>query len=483
MQLKKELNEWFGNAKGDILAGLVSSCAVIPEVVGFCIVAGISPMMGLYASFWLTVLMAFIGGRPGMISAAAGSMTMVIVSLVRDHGPEYLMAATILCGVIMAILGVLKVGNLVKLIPNSVNIGFVNALGIMIFTSQLGNFEGEGWQMYALVALGIAIIYLFPRITKAVPSTLIAVITVTAIAILGDVQVRTIGDIGNITAALPSFHIPAVPLNMETLMIILPYSFSLALVGLVETLLTSKVIDEMTDYPGDRNRECRGLGIANVVSGFFGGTCGCAMIAQAIVNVNSGGRGRLSNFTSGASLMVLIFLLNDFMVQIPLAALTAVMITASIATFDWDSLRNLAKMPRTDALVIIVVVAVVTVTDNLAYGVVIGLVMTALFFAVQMSKIKVEKAMHGTTATYLINGQVFFASTEPMMDAFDYKDNAEHVILDFSNARLLDESAATALKKSISKFESYGKQVEVCGLDANSTSLVTTLYGSLGHNA
>ena len=483
MQLKKELNEWFGNAKGDILAGLVSSCAVIPEVVGFCIVAGISPMMGLYASFWLTVLMAFIGGRPGMISAAAGSMTMVIVSLVRDHGPEYLMVATILCGVIMCILGVLKVGNLVKLIPNSVNIGFVNALAILIFTSQFVNFEGESWQMYALVALGIAIIYLFPRVTKVVPSTLIAVIVVTAIAILGDVQVRTIGDIGNITATLPAFHIPAVPLTLETLIIVLPYSFSLALVGLVETLLTAKVIDEMTDTVGDRNRECRGLGIANVVSGFFGGTCGCAMIAQAIVNVNSGGRGRLSNFTSGAFLMVLIFLLNDFMVQIPLAALVAVMITASIATFDWDSLRNLTKMPRTDALVIIVVVAVVTVTSNLAYGVVIGLVMTAIFFAMKMSKIKVEKAMHGTTATYNIAGQIFFASTEPMMDAFDFKDSAELVILDFTNATLLDESAATALKKSVSKFEGCGKQVEVRGLDASSISLVSTLYGKAKYNA
>ncbi len=483
MNLKKELGEWFGNARGDVLAGVVSSCAVIPEVVGFCIVAGISPMMGLYASFWLTVLMAFIGGRPGMISAAAGSMTMVIVSLVRDYGPEYLMAATILCGIIMSILGVLKVGNLLKLIPNSVNIGFVNALGIMIFTSQMGNFKGEGWQMYALVALGIAIIYLFPRVTRVFPSTLVAVVVVTAIAIFGDVQVRTIGDIGNITAALPAFHIPAVPLNMETLMIILPYSFSLALVGLVETLLTSKVIDEMTDTAGDRNRECRGLGIANVVSGFFGGTCGCAMIAQAIVNVNSGGRGRLSNFTSGAFLLVLIFLLNGLMVQIPLAALTAVMITASIATFDWDSLRNLNKMPRTDALVIIVVVAVVTVTDNLAYGVIIGLVITAIFFAMQMSKIKVEKVMNGTTAVYTVVGQVFFASIEPMMDAFDFKDDAEHVILDFSHARLLDESAATALKKTIGKFEGYGKHVEVRGLDSASVSLVNTLYGSMNQIA
>lgn len=477
MQMKKELNEWFGNAKGDILAGLVSSFAVIPEVIGFCIVAGISPMMGLYASFWLTVLMAFIGGRPGMISAAAGSMALVIVGLVRDYGPEYLMAATILTGLIMLILGVLKVGNLIKLIPNGVQVGFVDALAILIFMSQMGNFEGEGWQMFALVALGIAIIYLFPKITKAVPSTLVAVIVVTAIAIIFKAPVRTIGDMGTITAALPPFHLPAVPLNLETLKIILPYSVSLALVGLVETLLTSQVIDEMTDTVGDRNRECRGLGIANMVSGFFSGTCGCAMIGQAIVNVNSGGKGRLSNFVSGAFLMVLIFILNDLMVQIPLAALVAVMITVSIATFDWDSARRLSRMPRTDALVIVVVVAIVVATDNLAYGVVIGLVMTAIFFAMQMSKIKVEVERKADTVTYKVVGQIFFASTEPLMREFDFHDEATRVVLDFAQARLWDESAATTLKKAMDKFEANGKTVEVCGLDENSVSLVNTLYG------
>ncbi len=475
--MKKELREWFGNARGDILAGLVSSFAVIPEVVGFCIVAGISPMMGLYASFWLTVLMAFIGGRPAMISAAAGSMALVIVSLVRDYGPEYLMLATILCGIIMFILGLLKVGNLIKLIPNSVQIGFVDALAIMIFMSQMGNFEGESWPMFALVALGIVIIYLFPRVTKAVPSTLVAVVIVTAIAIVFDAPVRTIGDMGNITAALPPFHIPDVPLTMETLMIVLPYSVSLALVGLVETLLTSKVIDEMTDSTGDRNRECRGLGIANIVSGFFSGTCGCAMIGQAIVNVNSGGRGRLSNFVSGAFLMVLIFILNDLLVQIPLAALVAVMITVSISTFDWDSLRRLNRMPRTDALVIVVVVSIVVATDNLAYGTVIGLVLTALFFAMQMSKITVAEHQNGDTVTYAVQGQIFFASTEPMMNAFDFRSEARQVVLDFSRARLWDESAATALKKAMNKFESCGKQVTVQGLDENSVTLVSTLYG------
>lgn len=479
MQMKKELGEWFGNARGDILAGLVSSFAVIPEVVGFCIVAGISPMMGLYASFWLTVLLAFLGGRPAMISAAAGSMALVIVSLVRDYGPEYLMAAAVLCGVIMFFLGVLKVGNLIKLIPNSVQIGFVDALAILIFTSQLGNFEGESWQMYALVVLGIVIIYLFPRITEAIPSTLVAVVIVTAIAILTGAPVRTIGDMGSITAALPIFHIPDVPLTMETLRIILPYSVSLALVGLVETLLTSKVIDEMTDTEGDRNRECRGLGLANIVSGFFSGTCGCAMIGQAIVNVNSGGRGRLSNFVSGSFLMVLIFILNDLMVQIPLAALVAVMITVSISTFDWDSLRRLHRMPRTDALVIVLVVAIVVATNNLAYGVVTGLLLTAVFFAVQMSKIKVDVCRETDRVTYLINGQIFFASTEPLMNAFDFHDSAQAVVLDFSQARLWDESAATILKKAINKFEQNGKQVEILGLDKNSVKLVNNLYGNI----
>lgn len=477
MNLAKEKKEWFSGLSGDVLAGLVSSFAVIPEVVGFCIVAGISPMMGLYASFWLTVLMAFLGGRPAMISAAAGSMALVIVSLVRDYGPEYLMAATILCGVIMFVLGVLGIGNLIKLIPNTVQIGFVDALAILIFSSQLGNFEGEGWQMFALVALGIAIIYFFPYVTTAVPSTLVAVVVVTAIAIIGRVDVRTIGDMGNITATLPPFHIPEVPLNMETFMIVLPYSASLAIVGLSETLLTSKVIDEMTDTEGDRNRECRGLGIANIVSGFFSGTCGCAMIGQAIVNVNSGGRGRLSNFVSGSFLMVLIFLLNDLMVQIPLAALTAVMITVSISTFDWGALKRLPHMPKSDALVVVLVVAVVVATNNLAYGVVLGLALTAIFFALHMANLSVREDRDGKTIVYNVRGQLFFASTEAFTQALDFHNNARTVILDFTNARIWDESAATAIRGAIMHFENNGNQVQIADIDKSSCKLMRSLYG------
>lgn len=479
MNLAKERKEWFGNLRGDVLAGLVSSFAVIPEVVGFCIVAGISPMMGLYASFWLTVLMAFLGGRPAMISAAAGSMALVIVSLVRDYGPEYLMAATILCGVIMFVLGVLGIGNLIKLIPNTVQIGFVDALAILIFSSQLANFEGEGWQMFALVALGIAIIYFFPYVTTAVPSTLVAVVVVTAIAITMHVDVRTIGDMGTITATLPPFHIPEVPLNMETFMIVLPYSASLAIVGLSETLLTSKVIDEMTDTEGDRNRECRGLGIANIVSGFFSGTCGCAMIGQAIVNVNSGGRGRLSNFVSGSFLMVLIFLLNDLMVQIPLAALTAVMITVSISTFDWGALKRLPHMPKSDALVVVLVVAVVVATNNLAYGVVLGLALTAIFFALHMANLSVREDRDGKTIVYNVRGQLFFASTEAFTQALDFHNNARTVILDFTNARIWDESAATAIRGAIMHFENNGNQVQIADIDRKSCDLLQHLYGEV----
>lgn len=479
MNLAKEKKEWLGNLRGDVLAGLVSSFAVIPEVVGFCIVAGISPMMGLYASFWLTVLMAFLGGRPAMISAAAGSMALVIVSLVRDYGPEYLMAATILCGVIMFVLGALGIGNLIKLIPNTVQIGFVDALAILIFSSQLGNFEGEGWQMFALVALGIAIIYFFPYVTTAVPSTLVAVVVVTAICIIGHVDVRTIGDMGTITATLPPFHIPQVPLNMETFMIVLPYSASLAIVGLSETLLTSKVIDEMTDTEGDRNRECRGLGIANIVSGFFSGTCGCAMIGQAIVNVNSGGRGRLSNFVSGSFLMVLIFLLNDLMVQIPLAALTAVMITVSISTFDWGALKRLPHMPKSDALVVVLVVAVVVATNNLAYGVVLGLALTAIFFALHMANLSVREDRDGKTIVYNVRGQLFFASTEAFTQALDFHNNARTVILDFTNARIWDESAATAIRGAIMHFENNGNQVQIADIDRKSCDLLQHLYGEV----
>lgn len=334
--------------------------------------------------------------------------------------------------------------------------------------------------MYALVALGIVIIYLFPRLTTIIPSTLVAVVVVTAIAIIGNLDIRSIGDMGGITAALPVFHIPDVAYNIETLIIVLPYSVSLAIVGLSETLPTSKVIDEMTDSEGDRNRECRGLGMANIVSGFFSGTCGCAMIGQAIVNVNSGGRGRLSNFVSGSFLMVLIFLLNDLMVQIPLAALVAVMITVSVSTFDWAALRRLHRMPRSDAFVIIIVVGVVVATNNLAFGVVLGVAFTAIFHALHGSKLDISVQKNGDVMVYEVYGELFFASVEAFHHALDFHNNARVVILDLENACVLDESAATAVYNAITRFENNGNQIQIRGIEHRSCRLLWQMYGGRG---
>ena len=477
MNFKRELNEWFFNAKNDFLAGLLSAFAVIPEVIGFCIVAGISPMMGLYASFFLMVILSFLGGRPAMVSAAAGSMALVIVNLVRDYGTEYLMAAAILAGIFMIILGILKVGKLINYLPNNAMVGFVDALAILIFSAQLKHFVGEGPIMYLLVLIGLLIIYLLPKVFTALPSGLVAVIVVTAISMALGNPVRTIGDMGDIVASLPIFAIPDVPLNLETLTIILPYSISLALVGLVETLLTAQVVDEMTDSTSNKNRECRALGIANVVSALFGGTCGCGMIGQAIANVSAGGRGRLSTFVGGSFIMVLVFLLNDLLQQIPLAALVAVMFSVSVTTFDWDSLRRLPKMPKVDALVIILVVAVVVYTNNLAVGVVLGFIITAISAAVQMGKITVQSEENADTLTYHIAGEIFFASIGTLNNQLNYKTAANNVIFDFSRARVWDESAATALQKAVAHFNNSGIQVRFQGLDDSSKNMLTKLYG------
>lgn len=477
MNFKRELNEWFFNAKNDFLAGLLSAFAVIPEVIGFCIVAGISPMMGLYASFFLMVILSFLGGRPAMVSAAAGSMALVIVNLVRDYGTEYLMAAAILAGIFMIILGILKVGKLINYLPNNAMVGFVDALAILIFSAQLKHFVGEGPIMYLLVLIGLLIIYLLPKVFTALPSGLVAVIVVTMISMALGNPVRTIGDMGDIVASLPIFAIPDVPLNLETLKIILPYSISLALVGLVETLLTAQVVDEMTDSASNKNRECRALGIANVISALFGGTCGCGMIGQAIANVSAGGRGRLSTFVGGSFIMVLVFLLNDLLQQIPLAALVAVMFSVSVTTFDWDSLRRLPKMPKVDALVIILVVAVVVYTNNLAVGVVLGFIITAISAAVQMGKITVQSEENADTLTYHIAGEIFFASIGTLNNQLNYKTAANNVIFDFSRARVWDESAATALQKAVAHFNNNGIQVRFQGLDDSSKNMLTKLYG------
>ncbi|MBU9720812.1 MULTISPECIES: SulP family inorganic anion transporter [Bacillaceae] len=475
---QKWKTEWFGNIRGDILAGVVVALALIPEAIAFSIIAGVDPMVGLYASFCICVVIAFIGGRPGMISAATGAMALLMITLVADHGLEYLLAATILTGVIQLLFGIFKLASFMKFIPRSVMIGFVNALAILIFTAQLQHFVGETWIMYSLVALTLAIIYILPRFTKAVPSTLVAIIVVTAIAVIMNAGVRTVGDMGNLTQTLPIFALPNIPLTFETLMIILPYSLALAIVGLLESLLTASIVDDMTDTESDKNKESRGQGIANMITGCFGGMAGCAMIGQSVINVKSGGRGRLSTLVAGMFLMVLIVLLGNVVVQIPMAALAGVMIMVSIGTFDWSSLRNIHKVPRSDATVMVVTVGTVVYTHDLSKGVLAGVVLSAIFFAIKISKVKVESVLESKSSKiYYVKGQLFFASVTDFVASFDFNDNVEQVIIDVSGAHLWDDSAVGAMDKVQWKFEQKGIIVKVRGLDKESSHLMDKIGG------
>ncbi|MYL32418.1 STAS domain-containing protein [Pontibacillus yanchengensis] len=478
MNLETIKQQWFGNVKADVLAGIVVALALIPEAIAFSIIAGVDPMVGLYASFCIAVVIAFIGGRPSMISAATGAMALLMVTLVANHGLEYLLAATILTGIIQFIFGVLKVGRFMKFIPRSVMVGFVNALGILIFMSQLDYFEGAGMAMYLMVAGSLAIIYIFPYLTKAVPAPLVAIVVMTIIAVTTGVGVQTVGDMGNLTSKLPVFLIPEIPLTFETLQIIFPYSIALAVVGLLESLLTAQIVDDMTDTPSDKNKEARGQGIANVITGFFGGMAGCAMIGQSVINVKSGGRGRLSTLVAGVFLMVLIILLKDVLVQIPMAALVGVMIMVSIGTFDWSSLTKLHVMPKSDAAVMIVTVATVVYTHDLSKGVLAGVILSAIFFVAKISNIHVEKTLDAehSRRMYVVKGEMFFASVSDMPDEFDYQEeNAENIVIDFSKTHVWDDSAVGAIDKVVMKFKEQGKNVEIIGLNEDSSSLVSKL--------
>lgn len=477
LNLQTIKQEWFGNIRGDVLAGLVVGLALIPEAIAFSIIAGVDPMVGLYASFCIAVVIAFLGGRPGMISAATGAMALVMVTLVADHGLQYLLAATVLTGIIQILIGVLKLGKYMKFIPRSVMVGFVNALAILIFTAQLPHFVGESWIMYAMVAGALAIIYLFPRVTKAVPSPLIAIIVITIIAVMSGSSVRTVGDMGELTQALPMFLIPDIPLTFETLQIIFPYSFALALVGLLESLLTAQIVDDMTDTESDKNKEARGQGIANIVTGFFGGMAGCAMIGQSVINVKSGGRGRLSTFVAGAFLMILIILLNDLLSMIPMAALVGVMIMVSIGTFDWSSLTKLHVMPKTDAAVMIVTVVTVVLTHDLSKGVLAGVILSALFFAAKISKVEIQSHMDDVLnkKTYFVKGQLFFASVTDFVSHFDFSEDVKSVVIDLSQSHLWDDSAIGAIDKVVMKYRLNNVNVELTGLNEDSSVLVNKL--------
>lgn len=466
----------------DVLAGLTVALALIPEAIAFSIIAGVDPKVGLYASFCIAVVIAFTGGRPGMISAATGAMALLMITLVKNHGLEYLFAATILTGIIQILMGVFRLGRFMTFIPHSVMIGFVNALAILIFMAQLTHFQGASWVMYAMVAVTLLIIYGLPRLTKAVPSALIAIIAMTIVSVAAGLQVSTVGDMGQLPSTIPLFHLPQVPLNFETLAIIFPYAFSLAIVGSLESLLTASLLDEMTETKSNKNREMRGQGIANIVTGFFGGMAGCAMIGQSVINVKSGGRGRLSCFVAGVFLLFLILVLGDYVRQIPMGALVGVMIMVSVSTFDWKSITHMRKIPIADSIVMIATVAVVVMTNNLAWGVLTGVVLSALIFGWRMAaRIEVrEQQNDASKKKYTVHGQLFFGTTTRFADAFDAGRDPEQIVIDFSASHVWDHSAVTAIAKLRDKYEQAGKHVQIIGLNKESRQLIELVGLSIG---
>lgn len=471
-------SEWFGNVKGDTLAGLVVALALIPEAIAFSIIAGVDPKIGLYASFSIAVLIAFVGGRPGMISAATAATAVLMVTLVRDHGLQYLLAATVLAGIIQIVAGLFRLGYLMRFVSKSVMTGFVNALAILIFMAQLPELTNVPVLTYVLVAAGLGIIYLFPYVTKAVPSPLVCIVVLTALSIWFGFDIRTVGDMGELPSTLPVFLIPQIPCNLETLMIILPYSVAVAAVGLLESLMTAQIVDDLTDTPSDKNRECVGQGIANTMTGFIGGMAGCAMIGQSIINVKSGGRGRLSTFCAGIFLLFMILVLGDLVSQIPMAALVAIMIMVSIGTFSWSSVKNLKDHPRSSSIVMIATVFGVVYTHNLAIGVLIGVLLSAVFFAWKISQIfRITSALSadGSHRTYTVEGQVFFASVDDFNKAFDFKEALDKVTIDVSHAHIWDISSVAALDMIVLKFRREGADVEIIGMNEASETIVDKL--------
>lgn len=471
-------SEWFGNIRGDVLAGLVVALALIPEAIAFSIIAGVDPKVGLYASFSIAVITAFVGGRPGMISAATAATAVLMGVLVREHGLQYLLAATVLAGLIQIGAGYLRFDYLMRFISRSVMTGFVNALAILIFVAQLPELIGVPWLTYVMVAGGLGIIYLFPHITKVVPSPLVCIVVLTGIAMIFGFDVRTVSDMGELPSTLPVFLLPDIPLTFETLMIVLPFSVAVAAVGLLESLMTASIIDDLTDTPSDKKRECIGQGIANTATGFIGGMAGCAMIGQSIINVKSGGRGRLSTLCAGAFLLFMIVVLGDWVKAIPMAALVAIMIMVSIGTFSWSSIKTLKTHPRSSSAVMLATVVVVVSTHNLAIGVLVGVLLSGIFFAwkiAQLFRITSSLSDDGRARTYLVEGQLFFASVNDFAASFDFKEALEQVTIDVTHAHIWDISAVAALDTVVLKFKREGADVTIVGLNAASETIVDKL--------
>lgn len=472
--------QWFHNIRGDLLSGLVVALALIPEAIAFSIIAGVDPKIGLYASFSIAVVTAIAGGRPGMISAATAATAVLMVTLVRDYGLQYLLATTVLAGLLQIGAGIANLGYVMRFVSKSVMTGFVNALAILIFLAQLPELDPQKVPAltYLLVALGLGIIYLFPLLTRSIPSPLITIIVLTILCLGLDLDVRTVGDMGDLPDSLPVFLIPEIPLTLETLTIIFPYAVAVAVVGLLESLMTQQIVDELTDTSSQKNLECIGQGMANTVTGFLGGMAGCAMIGQSIINVKSGGRGRLSSFTAGVLLLILVVVMGDMVAVIPMAALVAIMIMVSIGTFSWSSIKNLRGHPKSSSIVMLATVFFVITTHNLAIGVLVGVLLSGIFFAWKISQlfhVKSEITPDGLHRTYTIVGQLFFASSETFMASFDFKEALEHVTIDLSRAHIWDISSVTALDMAVLKFRREGAEVEIIGLNEASETIVDRL--------
>ena len=467
--------DWVGNPRADILSGLVVALALIPEAIGFSVIAGVDPKVGLYASVVIAIVIAFTGGRPAMVSAATASTAVLMTGLVRDHGVQYLFAATILMGVFQIIAGLLHLGRLMRFVSQSVMTGFVNALAILIFLAQLPQLVHVPPATYGLIALGLAIIYLFPRLTKAVPSPLVAIAMLTVIAVVFHLDVRKVADLGELPSALPRFGLPAVPFSFDTLRIIAPIALTLAAVGLLESLLTAQIVDDMTDTPSPKSRECVGQGLANMASAVFGGMGGCAMIGQSVINVSSGGRGRLSTLVAGAFLLVLLVLLQNLLAIVPVAALTAVMIMVSINTFSWSSVARLRTNPLPSSIVMLATVGTVVATADLAKGVLVGVLLSGVFFASKvsrLSRVTSQLSADGRTRFYRVEGQVFFASAGAFVSSVDLSEEIDRLVFDVSAAHFWDISAVEALDRVVLKARRQGRQADVVGLNAASATMV-----------
>ncbi|MBE9155599.1 SulP family inorganic anion transporter [Nodosilinea sp. LEGE 06152] len=470
--------EWLANPKADILAGAVVGLALIPEAIAFSIIAGVDPKVGLYASFVIAVTTAFLGGRPGSISAATGAMALLMIDLVRDYGLEYLLVATLLTGVFQVIFGVLKLGRQMRYVPRAVMVGYINALAVLIFLAQLPQLINVPPAVYVMAALSLVIIYGLPRVTKAVPSPLVALFVMTTAAISLGIDVPTVGDMGELPTTLPVFALPQVPLTLETLRIVLPTSLTMAVVGLLASFLTASLVDELTDTPSDKNREAKGQGIANIITSFFGGMAGCGMIGQSVINVQSGGRGRLSTLCAGVFLLFAILALSGWVRQMPMAALVAVMIMVSIGTFRWASFRDMARIPRSETAVMLTTMLVTIFTRNFALGVATGIVMSTVFFSRKIARLVFVDSVlkdNGSHRVYSVSGQIFFVSIDEFLEAFDFSEFVDRITVDLTHAHLWDQGAVAALDKVVNKFRRAGAEVEVIGLNDASATLVDKL--------